>query len=397
MEGRPPPEIYEFSALHCDGKGRIPVKMSIAAGTFQGIPATIGTLHNMMEERRKESILRESEERYRTIIENIHEGFMRMDSEGMILMVNRSAVDMLGYDSSEEIVGIPIVSFYRDPEERKNLIERMGTDGRVDGFESEFVKKDGSVFWGSVDAHYYTNSHGDIAGTEALLRDITDRKTMERALHDANRKLALLTSVTRHDVANQLTILRGYAEMAAGDVRGSPAEEQLARIESAAVAISRLLEYTRTYQELGGHAPIWFRIDEAAEKATVRQVNIHRECSQYEIFADPMIERVFFNLFENAQRHGGKVTEISVRCRESADSLVILVEDNGIGIPAHEKEKIFERGFGKNTGFGLFLAREILSITGMTITETGTEGVGACFEILVPRKFFRSIVPEGQK
>lgn len=397
LGGKTPPEIYEFSALHRDGRRRIPVKMSIAAGTFQGIPATIGTLHNMMEERRKESILRESEERYRSIIENIHEGFVRMDSDGIILMVNRSAVDMLGYDSYEGIVGMPIISFYRDPKERNALIARMGTEGRVDGFELEFVKKDGSAFWGSVDAHYYTNSHGDIAGTEALLRDITDRKTMERALFDANRKLALLTSVTRHDVANQLTILRGYAEMAAGEVRGTPAEEQLVRIESAAGAISRLLEYTRTYQELGGHAPAWFRIDEAVAKNSVSQVSIHGACSQYEIFADPMIERVFFNLFENAQRHGGKVTEISVRCRESADSLVILVEDNGVGIPAHEKEKIFERGFGKNTGFGLFLVREILSITGMTITETGKEGEGACFEILVPRMFFRRITPEGQK
>ena len=163
------------------------------------------------------------------------------------------------------------------------------------------------------------------------------------------------------------------------------------------MAISRLLEYTRTYQELGGHAPAWFRIDETVAKTAVRQVSIHEACGRFEIFADPMIERVFFNLFENAQRHGGNVTEISVRCRESADWLVIVVEDNGVGIPAHEKEKIFERGFGKNTGFGLFLAREILSITGMTITETGKEGKGARFEILVPRMFFRKIVPEGQK
>lgn len=397
LEGKTPPEIYEFSALHRDGKSRIPVKMSIAAGTFQGMPATIGTLHNMTEERKKERILRESEERYRTIIENIHEGFVRMDSEGIILMVNRSAIDLFGCESSEELVGIPIVSFYRDPVERKNLIDRMGTEGRVDGFETEFKKKDGSAFWGSVDAHYYSNPTGEPAGTEALFRDITDRKTMERALHDANRKLALLTSVTRHDVANQLTILRGSADMASGEVRGTPAAGHLARIDAAAVAISRLLEYTRTYQELGGHAPAWFRIDETVAKTAVRQVSIHEACGRFEIFADPMIERVFFNLFENAQRHGGNVTEISVRCRESADWLVIVVEDNGVGIPAHEKEKIFERGFGKNTGFGLFLAREILSITGMTITETGKEGKGARFEILVPRMFFRNIVPGGRK
>lgn len=396
LEGKTPPEIYEFSALHRDGKSRIPVKMSIAAGTFHGIPATIGTLHNMTEERRRESILRESEERYRSIIENIHEGFVRMDSEGIILMANRSAVEMIGYESAGEMEGIPIVSFYSDPAEREKLIERMGTEGRVDGFETKLKKKDGSTFWASVDAHYYHTTTGELCGTEALFRDITERRQMEQALHDANRKLALLNSITRHDVANQLTILKGYVDMAAGEVGGTPVEGYLVRVESAAGNISRLLEYTRTYQELGGYAPGWFRIDEVLAKSTIPQVRINGRCGQYELFADSMIDRVFFNIFENAQRHGGNVTEICVRCIESQDSLVIVVEDDGPGIPDVEKEKIFERGYGKNTGFGLFLAREILSITGMTIRETGIEGRGARFEIRAPRMNFRRTSPAGE-
>jgi signal transduction histidine kinase len=80
---------------------------------------------------------------------------------------------------------------------------------------------------------------------------------------------------------------------------------------------------------------------------------------------------------------------VTVRCEREPDGLLILVEDDGNGIPIDEKEKIFGRGYGKNTGLGLFLAREILSITGITIRETGIPGKGARFEMLVPKGSFR--------
>ena len=80
--------------------------------------------------------------------------------------------------------------------------------------------------------------------------------------------------------------------------------------------------------------------------------------------------------------------------RTTGEDLVIVVEDNGTGIPLGEKQKIFENGYGKNTGLGLFLVREILSITGMTIQETGEPGKGARFEISVPKGTFRFISTE---
>ena len=75
--------------------------------------------------------------------------------------------------------------------------------------------------------------------------------------------------------------------------------------------------------------------------------------------------------------------------RQSGTGLTIVWEDNGVGIPTDEKERIFERGFGRNTGLGMFLVREILSLTDITITETGMEGTGARFEITVPMGMYR--------
>jgi len=86
------------------------------------------------------------------------------------------------------------------------------------------------------------------------------------------------------------------------------------------------------------------------------------------------------------------VTEIRVSSRNEGDDLIVVWEDNGIGIAADEKERIFERGFGKNTGLGMFLVREILSLTGITIKETGEPGTGARFEIIVPKGAYRDAV-----
>ena len=92
---------------------------------------------------------------------------------------------------------------------------------------------------------------------------------------------------------------------------------------------------------------------------------------------------------DNAVRYGKKITTIRFFVEESGDEYMIVCEDDGDGVPQNEKEKIFERGFGKNTGMGLALAGDILDITGITIKETGDPGKGARFEILVPKGMWR--------
>nr|WP_319539573.1 ATP-binding protein [uncultured Methanospirillum sp.] len=108
-----------------------------------------------------------------------------------------------------------------------------------------------------------------------------------------------------------------------------------------------------------------------------------------EVYEDPIIRKVFTTLIENAARHGEKITSISAFTRREEDSLLIVFEDDGAGVSEWEKNMIFEHGYGKHTGIGLFLAREILAITGLSIRENGTPGNGARFEIIVPVGKFR--------
>ena len=102
-----------------------------------------------------------------------------------------------------------------------------------------------------------------------------------------------------------------------------------------------------------------------------------------------MLPKVFSNLMDNTLRYSGDQATVTVCAAECEGALIISWKDTGAGVPADEKEKIFERGYGKNTGLGLFLAREILGITGISIREAGEPGKGARFEIIVPPGAYR--------
>lgn len=339
-----------------------------------------------------ETALKVSEEKYRHILEYMQDAYFRVDERGIITMANPSAVRTYGYESAEEMIGIPVVSLYAGSEQQEgNIVRKLRETGWITDYSGEAVKKDGTIFWVSVNAQYIKDRDGRILGTEAIVRDITERKAMERAVREANRKLGLLNSITRHDITNQLTILEGFSRIAAVKVCDPVIAGYLAKIDDSAVTIRHQIAFTKAYQDLGVHMPGWFVLKEIIAKVARPEVVFSRTCNDIEVFSDPLLEKVFFNLFENALRHGGHVTEIRIRCEETPGFLLILVEDNGTGIPVDEKEKIFGKGFGKNTGLGLFLAREILAITGITIRETGTPGKGATFEIAVPKGQFRSV------
>ncbi|MFA6224727.1 MAG: sensor histidine kinase [Methanoregula sp.] len=108
------------------------------------------------------------------------------------------------------------------------------------------------------------------------------------------------------------------------------------------------------------------------------------------MYVDPLFEKVFYNLIDNALKYGGDtMTRIHIFCHETDKGLVLICEDDGVGISAEDKKYLFKRGFGKHTRLGLFLTREILEITFITIRETGEPGKGARFEMLMPKGAYR--------
>jgi len=227
-----------------------------------------------------------------------------------------------------------------------------------------------------------------------LLSEVTVRREVEEALLQANKKLNLLSSITRHDINNQLTVLMGYMDMLESEEHDTSLDAYFQTIETAANRIATMIQFTKTYESIGVYAPAWqdtrALADSAAMDVALGPVQLVNDLpAGTEVFADPLIIKVFYNLMDNAVRYGGKITTIRFSAQESGDDRLIVCEDDGEGILTLEKEKIFQRGFGKNTGLGLFLSREILDITGITIKETGEPGIGARFEMTVPKGAWR--------
>ncbi|MCK4885702.1 ATP-binding protein, partial [Candidatus Bathyarchaeota archaeon] len=96
--------------------------------------------------------------------------------------------------------------------------------------------------------------------------------------------------------------------------------------------------------------------------------------------------QLFYNLIDNSLKHGEKVSRIRVHYEEAGkDKLKLVYEDDGVGIPKAEKEKIFTEGYGKDNGYGLYLIRKMCEVYGWTIKETGKHGKGTQFTITIPK------------
>ncbi len=228
-----------------------------------------------------------------------------------------------------------------------------------------------------------------------ILRDVTERKTREDALLAANKKLSLLNSITRHDINNQLTVFTGYLALMEDTRCPVPAAEVVKILQGANNKIQRIIRFSKEFQEIGVQSLSWQNLGSMINEARSiivtggLKMSVDPACEDISIFTDPVLVKVFYNLIDNTIRHGEKTTAIRFSCRQENENLVITYEDNGVGIAGAYRPHLFQRGKGKNSGYGLFLIREILSTHNFSIEERGEPGKGVRFEILIPRGSFR--------
>jgi signal transduction histidine kinase len=230
----------------------------------------------------------------------------------------------------------------------------------------------------------------DSGGTPQYILGISKDVSHE----NINLKMDLLFSITRQDIFDNLAVIMSHLERA--QLRNTHDDMQkffdktIGSIES----IRNQISYMRALQELGLVSPKWQSVRQAFYDAVKllpdTSVDIRAEVGKLEIFADPLLPRVFFTLLDNSFRTGSrKVSATSLSTRRENKILYIVYEDNGPGIPEGEKEKIFETGYDEGTCQGLFLVKELLGFTRIRIRENGVYGSGVRFEIEVPEDKFR--------
>ena len=364
-------------------------------GKFAGYS---GVDQDITKEKEAEEKLIDSEERYRLLAEHVYDVIWTANENLKLIYISPSVTKLRGF-TPEEVLKTTIQdsmtpeSFRLVIKNHEQLMESIQKGVQVPeslALELELKCKNGSTIWAELKTTVLLDSNNNITGLIGVTRDINQRRQVENALRKTNLQLSLLTGITRHDILNNISVIYAYLALIEEKITDPELVASLKVMITVTEEIQSQIEFTRVYEELGTHEPQWVQLDTAMPRAFLPDtITLITDLQNVSIFADPMLQKVFFALLDNSIRHGKQVTEIRVSVTKTGDELTVIWKDDGIGVPDREKELIFERGLGKNTGLGLFLVREILSLTGITIRETGVSGRGARFEILVPSDGYR--------
>jgi PAS domain S-box-containing protein len=384
-------------------QGNLPhVLWSIAAPIFDASGERAGAIESLAditERKRNETDLQDTILRFREILENTGSATAIIEEDDTISYINPEFERMLGY-VREEVEGKKKWMEFVAPDDvvrmQGNRSRRSTDPAKVPSrYEFRFIRFDGAVRNGYLSITRIPDTQKIVIA----LFDITDKVIAEEAVHRANKKLNFFNSITRHDILNQLTVLKGNLEISREEIADPTLKTAINRELAAAEAIQSLILFTRDYQDIGIEPPEWQDLKTTILKSCsgirLGEISLEVDIGQVEIFADRLLEKVFFHLIENALDHGERTSRIRFSCQESFEELHVICEDNGVGVPTDAKEKIFNRQFFRETGLDMYLAREILSITGISIVETGVYGTGARFEIHVPKGEYRFTTRPG--
>ena len=358
------------------------------------IIGAVETLEDITDRKKAEDALMESEERFRALYDENPSMYFTLDPEGTVLSVNEFGAGQLGY-TVEELVGRPVLDIFylADRTAVQELLNLCLKDiGKPALWEFRKQKKDGTLIWVREIVRPVRGTDGSIV-VLVICEDITEAKMIHLALGQATKKLNVLNAITFSDIQNAIFSLSGYLQIQ----KTLLADEKLQQYTDKEIGLIRTisdsLKYATIFQSLGLKSPVWQNVGQSflmgISHLDISKLSRRLDVNNLEIYADPMLENVFFALADNVLEHAKTASEYSLSCTETTAGLILMFEDNGPGIPDDLKEKIFDREYGRRKGIGLYLSREVLSITEITIQETGEPGKGARFEITVPKGVYR--------
>jgi PAS domain S-box-containing protein len=363
--------------------------------------------------------LRESEEKYRTLVENVSIGVYRNTTgpHGRFLQANRAMVKIFGYDSIDEFMKIHVSDLYQDPEERKLFVEEISLNGSVKDRELLLRKKDGTPIWVSVTANAESDDEGNIKWIDGVLEDITLKRRLEEQLRQSQKMEAIgtLAGGIAHDFNNILTAIIGYAGLlktgvSQDDLLRDYVNEMMISCERASLLTQSLLAFSR--KQVISPKPVDLNkvikkveallMRVIGEDIELRTILAHRDLT---VMADVgQIEQVLMNLAANARSAmpDGGILSIGTEALELDDEFtkahgygipgpyaLISVTDTGHGMDEKTKERIFEpffttREVGKGTGLGLAMVYGIIKQHEGYINTYSELGKGTTFKIYLP-------------
>ncbi|MDD3493445.1 MAG: PAS domain S-box protein [Candidatus Thermoplasmatota archaeon] len=314
--------------------------------------------------------------KYKSIFTRAVEGIYRTTLDGCILETNPAFRSMFGYEGREDDLRlVPASHLYAHPEEREGLVRRLREEGVVENFETRYVTRAKKKFYGRESAWLVTR-HGETV-IEGMIRDITPRKKLEE---DAK----FYNSLLRHDIYNKNEIAIGYLGLLK-DSHLSPKDEELISKAVKAVAEgNKLIETVKKLEAVKEQQDLKnIRLDDLMqriidtyqEEAERRDIQLRYLSSGAVVRGNELMEDLFSNLVKNAVQHS-HAQHVTVYAEDDERGWYVFVEDDGVGIPSDQKEKIFQQGWkgagSPGSGLGLYLAQKIAEGFGGSIrVESG--------------------------
>lgn len=375
----------------------------------------VGVAVDISDRKKSENLLRESEEKYRNLIETMPDGVYRSTHEGKFVELNDAMVKIMGYSSKEELMDIDIKSeLYFEPKDRESQILKTNP-ADLDVFPMK--KKDGTAVWIEDHGWYVKDKNGNIIFHEGILRDVTERKLAEfqlqkyaEELQEMNATKDKFLSIIAHDLKTPFNSILGLSEILKNEIRNfdrDSIEQYISLIYSTSKNTYRLLENLLDWARMQqGKMPfnprplilrelvsdIFEILYDGALKKQITMVNTIEE--QIIIHADlNMIKTVIRNLVSNSIKFTSANGRIEVSASSKDDFILVNVKDNGTGIPKADLGKLFriETSYSRQgteneigNGLGLILCEEFISKHSGKIWVESEVGQGSEFKFLLP-------------
>jgi PAS domain S-box-containing protein len=379
-------------------------------------------MHDTSAQQRTWAALHESEERYRLLLENIHDhAIFLLDEHGHVASWTLEAERMTGYQA-EEILGQHFRVFFSPEDQRRGVPEQelrtAAVAGRAEG-EGWRLRKDGSRFWGDEIVAPIHHDSGELRGFAKIVRDLTERQRAlaeQEALYtqarEANRLKDEFLGVVSHELRTPLNAILGWAHLL--EMKGLELDETQRRHAIRTIArnaqvqvqlVDDLLDVSRIIsgrmrlqiQPTGLAEPLQAAVEAVKPAATAKlvEVRLHIDPPSAMIAADPdRLQQIVWNLLSNAIKFTSAGGQVHVRARHDGQTTMITVADTGIGIPADVVPIVFERfrqGDSSTTrrhggvGLGLAIVRHLVELHGGSVRAASEgPGKGATFTVHLP-------------
>ncbi|MBN2169035.1 MAG: PAS domain S-box protein [Actinobacteria bacterium] len=384
-------------------------EMNVSKTQWRGEPAYIATFQDVTDRRRMEDKLRESEAKYRLLVENLQEGILAINEKAVTTFVNERMAEMLGY-KVEEMLDKSLFAFMDEEATgvAKSYIERRRV-GKGKRQEFDLVSKSGSKVHVSVAMTPVANENGDYRGAIMAVADVTDLQRAAIALEDQTKELSDLIDVAAHELRHPATIFKGYSTLLLEQWDNMSEEmirEALISIDLATNRLAHLVNelfeasriergaITMAYQEISPYQLVMRAIHETRAVGNTNRFNVKtlEDDETIEVDAE-RVKDVIYNLIDNAVKYSDEGSDVDIWWERSNGEIVFSIADRGIGISEEDREKVFDRFFQvedaihhstPGIGLGLYIGRNYVVAHRGWMRLDPREGGGSVFTFGIP-------------